>query len=238
MSIKSQLTIAVTLAVALLAYAATVAQALDLQQAKFKAEVKGVQTYTSEYHSEPSDPCDSKIDSVTAEKVAFKSTKAVPLTVTKFPNTKEPILTSGSKSLSFPTKAKVTRSHSYSAGAVPDSCPDNGGGVSSVQEPDCGTKSVPLVLSGDYYSANRVELQPKSNNVADPFERCGTGRFPYLLEGEKFGRRQSAELPIDEVFDEKIGKIITIGSGNEGIIGPETSEQTNIRWELSLTRVK
>jgi hypothetical protein len=43
---------------------------------------------------------------------------------------------------------------------------------------------------------------------------------------------------VKEVFDEKIGKLITIGKGNEGIVWPEGFEKTKIRWELELTRVK
>ncbi len=97
---------------------------------------------------------------------------------------------------------------------------------------------MPLALSVDYYKTNHVELQPTSNNVADPFQHCGSGKFPYLLNGDSFGKRQDAELPVEEVFDEKIGKLITIGSGTEGIVGPETIDETKIRWELSLTRIK
>jgi len=239
MSIKSQLVIAAALAIALLAYAASAAQAADeYRQAKFKAEVKGVQTYLGEYHHSPFDSCDPAIDSVTNEKIKFKSKKSVPFWVTELPESKTLVLSSGQRALKFPTMASVTRSHSYSAGSVAPTCPDNGGGVNNVTEPDCGTKKVPLALSVDYYKANHVELQPESNNVEDPFEMCGSGKFPYLLNGDKFGKRQDAELPVDEVFDTKIGKLITIGSGNEGIVGPETIDETKIRWELSLTRVK
>lgn len=95
----------------------------------------------------------------------------------------------------------------------------------------------PLWLSVDYYKRGHVDLQPEDNGGSNPFEHCGAGKFPFLLSGEWFGKRSSAELPEKEVFDPEIGKLITIGGGNHSIVGPEEHEDTKIRWELSLTRI-
>ena len=240
MSIRTEMTLAMLMAVALLlaAFCAS-AQAGKYEQATFKAEVKGVQTHANEYHHASTGPCDPTIDSVTAEKAKFVSTKPVKLTITKVPQLREPIITSGTKGLRIPTKAKVTRSHTNSVSPIAPGCPDNGGGVPGGPGPDCGTKTFkPFWMSIDYYRPEHVELQPEDNAGGDPYQRCGSGMFPRILSGESFGKRSSAELPMKEVFDEKIGKLITIGKGNEGIVWPEGFERTNIRWELSLTRVR
>lgn len=217
--------------------ASTGAQA-GYQKTKFKAEVKGVQTYEYEYHHISTGPCDAPIDTSTRERIKFKSTKPVLLTASRLPGLKEPVLTSGLKPLRIPTKATVTRSHSHTGGQVPEDCSGNGGGVGPQPPPDCGTKVVkPWWLSVDYYAKDRIELQPEDIAGSDLFERCGNGTWPYLLNGEWFGKRQSADLPKSELFDPKIGKLITIGSGNHSIVGPEGHEDTKIRWELSLTRI-
>ncbi len=59
MKIKTELTIASLLAVGLLAVAfATSASAFNSTQQRFKAEIKGVQTYTSDFDRASTDTCD------------------------------------------------------------------------------------------------------------------------------------------------------------------------------------
>ena len=236
---RTKIATAALTASVLVGLAASAGAQAGYQKAKFKAEVKGVQTYTYEYHHASTNRCDISIDSSTRERIKFASTKPVLLTASRLPGLKEPVLTSGLKPLRIPTKAKITRSHSHSTSPLPPGCPDNGGGViGDPQTPDCGTKVVkPWWLSVDYYRKDHVELQPEDIAGSDLFERCGNARWPYLLNGESFGKRQSAELPKGELFDPKIGKLITIGSGNHSIVGPESDEDTQIRWELSLTRI-
>jgi hypothetical protein len=238
MSTKTQLALAALLALASLAFSAASANAAKYQQASFKAEVKGVQTYVDEFHHKSEDRCDMSVDTVSNEKVRFRSIKPVLLTATDIPQAKELILTSGDKQLLFPTKAKITRSYSNSHSDLPDDCGDNGGGVVPTP-PDCGTRTItPWRLSVDYYKRGHIELQPEDNAGSSPFQNCGSGQFPYLLSGESFGKRSSAELPEDEIFDEKIGKIITIGAGNHFTPGMEGYSETKIDWELSITRIK
>jgi hypothetical protein len=232
--------VAVTLGVVHCALAASVAQASDdYRQATFKAEVKGVQTYKGEYHHPAFDLCDPAVDSVITERVRFASAKPAKLTVTQIPGTDEPILSSGMKALKLKARAKVTRAGDHRVGGVPDFCPDNGGGVTVPPSADCGTRNVPLALSVGYYKRDRIEIvQPSSSEAKDPFRSCGGGKFPFLLGGESFGRSGAAELPARQVFDKRIGKLITIGRGNERIAGGESYDRTDIRWELSLKRVR
>jgi len=62
--------------------------------------------------------------------------------------------------------------------------------------------------------------------------------WPRLLPESSFGKSQVADLPINEVFDPKIGKLITIGRGDESIPYPDGADRTNLTWEVSLTRLK
>jgi hypothetical protein len=241
LSIRTEVTLAVLLAAGLLAvaFSANADAAGKYQTANFKAEVKGVQTYTSAYDHTATDRCDNGVHDLTKETVRFASTKPVKLTATQIPQVKGLVLTSGTKPLRFPTKATVTRSDEHSYTPVPDDCGVNGGGVEPGPGPDCGTKVVnPLWLSVDFYKRDHIELQPEDVAGSDLFERCGSGMFPYLLSGESFGKRQSAWLPPEDVFDEKIGQMITIGKGTNSIVNPEGYTDTKIRWDIRLTRIK
>jgi hypothetical protein len=241
LSIRTEMTLAVLLAVGLLAvaFSASADAAGKYQTANFKAEVKGVQTYTSKYDHTATDRCDTEAHSLTKETLRFASTKPVKLTATHIPGVKELVLTSGTKQLRIPTKATLTRSNQNSYVPAPDDCEGNGGGVDPGPAPDCGSRTInPLWLGVDYWKQGHIQLEPEDVAGSDQFKNCGHGKFPYLLTGEHFGKRQSADLPEDEVFDEKIGKLITIGKGDESIVNPEGYDDTKIRWEISLTRIK
>ena len=240
MKIKTELTIASLLAVGLLAVAfATSASAFNSTQQRFKAEIKGGQTYTSAFDHASTDTCDPSVSSHTKETIRFASKKPVVVTFTRIPGSRYPIVSGGDKGLRLPTTGKVKRSHSYSASHVPEECGDNGGGVPGGETPpDCGTKTVtPWYMSFDYARRDKVELQPEDVAGSDLFENCGSGKYPYLLAGSSFGKSQLADLPVKEVFDRKIGKLITIGRGSEDLPTPEGGDSTKLRWELSLTRI-
>ena len=77
---------------------------------------------------------------------------------------------------------------------------------------------------------------PEDNAGSDPFENCGAGMFPRLLDAETFGKSQVADLPTRSSI-RKIGKLITIGRGSDLIPYPEGGYETTLKWELSLTRL-
>ena len=241
MSTKIQLALAAILALGLLAFSASSAGAAQggYDQANFKDEIKGVQTYLDEYHRASTDRCESQIDSVENEKVTFKSKKPVLFTATRIPEVKGLVLTSGDKPLRFPVKATVNRSNSHSATPLPLDCAANGGGATPTP-PDCGKRTIgSWKLGVDYYKRSRLELIPEDyDQGTDLYANCGNGYFPQVLPGTTFGKSTSAELPEDEVFNEKYGKIITIGQGDESIVYPDGFWETKLRWELSITRIK
>jgi len=242
MSTKTQLGLAALLALASLAFSVASANAAGnggYKQANFRAEIKGVQTFHDEYHHASTERCDPQIDSVEDETLRFKSKKPILFTATHIPEVKGLVLTSGDKPLRFPVKASVTRSNSHSASHLPLDCGDNGGGAEPTP-PDCGKRTIGSWKLGlDYYKRSRLELTPEDyDQGADLYVNCGSGMFPNLLPGTTFGKSTAAELPEDEVFNEKFGKIITIGDGDEFLPTPEGFSETKIRWELSITRIK
>ncbi len=241
MKIRTEMTLAALLAIGMLAAAfAANASAFNSTQQRFKAEIKGVQTYTSDYDHASTDVCDTAISSHSKETIKFASTKPVVVTFTRIPGVKDPVITAGRKGLRLPTKARITRSHSHSASSVPAECGDNGGGVpGGPTPPDCGTKTItPWYMTFDYVRKGKVALSPEDNAGSDPFENCGSGMYPRLLAADSFGKSQVADLPVNEVFDPKIGKLITIGRGDQSIVFPEGADTTTLKWEVSLTRLK
>lgn len=208
------------------------------EQATFKVSLKGTQTVEHAYDHTATDPCDIDISESGGETLRFKSTKAVKMTATKMSGLDHPIFMTGKSMARIPVKATITRSNDVSAGTPAPGCPDNGGGSTPGPGPDCGTKVIkPWWLGFDYWKKDRIELMPEDVAGGDPFERCGGWGFPYLLQGATFGKRPSADLPVDELFDPKIGKLITIGRGNHNTVDPEGWEKRGIRWELTLKRI-
>ncbi len=209
------------------------------EQANFKVSLKGVQKVEHAYEHKSTGPCDIDISETGGETLRFKSTKAVKMTATKLPGNADPVFISKDAMVRMPVKATITRSQDTTAGSPAPGCPDNGGGGTPGPGPDCGTKVIkPWWLGFDYWKRDRIELMPEDVAGGDPFERCGGGGFPYLLQGQTFGKRPSADLPVEELFDPKIGKLITIGAGNHKVVGPEFWEDRDIRWELTLKRIR
>jgi hypothetical protein len=242
MSIRKEMALAALLALGLLAFAfaAHAGAKGKYKQATFKAEIKGVQTYENRYDHTSTNRCDPEIHNATNETWRFASRRPMKVTVTRIPGMAngELYFTSGEKPLWFKARSTVRRGNTHSYVAPPKDCGDNGGGVPPGPGPDCGTRKVNLLFGIDYYKRGHLELQPQDNAGSDLFERCDRGAYPFLLSGETFGKRQSAELPERDVFNKKYGKIIVVGRGSRSIPYPEGLEETKIRWELSLTRVK
>jgi hypothetical protein len=241
MTIRRELTLAGLLAVALLAFGFAAGDAGakgKYKQATFTAEIAGTQTYKSTYDHESTGRCDHTIHSLVNEKLRFASTKKVKVTFMKIPGQKMPIVTSGKKGLRLPTRASVDRSNSNSVTDLPEDCGGNGGG-GPITPPDCGTRSInPLWFYFDYYKPGRIELLPEDLGFSSPWKNCGSGLYPNFFNGDtSLGKRQSASLG-KEIFDEDLGKIITIGRGHQDLPLIEGHDVTDVRWELTLYRVK
>lgn len=242
-------TFAVLTAVAALAATAVSAQAAkqpEVKKALFEATLEGVQRDKwDNLHQGTADPndCDGTVASKGSEVIRFRS-KTILVEATDIEGLSSPVLRKAGKSMDlypFRLRGTVTRNGTISTSPVPRECSGTGGGY--VPPRDCGTKALRgLRASADYSLARPFgRIQVSSNGEAnDPFKNCpgGTQGMPHLLTQKTDNSRITSELPREELFDKKIGKLIVIGRGKRVQKGDETLDTASIRWELTLKRVK
>jgi hypothetical protein len=213
------------------------------QLSKFKVEIKGVQTMVQQHTHAPENECDIGDSSSGSEKVTFRTTKPIYIIASHMKGTTNPEFFS-SRQLAIPTRAVVKRSYTSRISPPALLCEDNGGGVDTKFEPDCGTKVVqPFKVQLQYSERKKNGLLLTSYDEEDPFERCSGGgyymSFPNLLvEKTGSGRFIYADLSQDELFDPKFQKWISIAEGTRKEQDADSWVKTKIHWEVSFTRLK
>ena len=213
------------------------------QLSKFKVEIKGVQTMVQQRTHAPENECDISDFSSGSEKVTFRTTKPIYVMASHMKGATNPEFFS-TRQLAITTRATVKRSYSprVSGPAIP--CEENGGGVTTQFQPDCGTKVVqPFKVQLQYSERKKNGLLLTSYDGEDPFERCSGGgaymSFPNLLvERTGSGKFIYAELSQDELFDPKFQKWISIADGTRKEQSTDSWVKTHIHWEVSFTRLK
>lgn len=207
-----------------------------IKKATFKVTVKGWQKHDWSRNHESTGACDPSDHSHGGEYATFRSLKPVRVKAFK--------VGKGSPSFLFPgeepvieTKAEIARNAVNVVSSLPKECGDNGGGVEPTP-PDCGLKEIasyPINFGYDYEKKELLTLGAYGD-VDDPYNNCGGGGMPYLLENETFGDQIGSELPHKELFDRKIGKLIVIGGGVDDLPLFEASDRTEVQWEITFTR--
>jgi hypothetical protein len=233
----------VAMATALAAPAGAETYGNGFQLSKFKLEIKGVQTMVQQHTHAAENECDISDSSSGSEKVTFRTTKPIYVTASHMKGETNPEFFS-TRQLAIPTKAVVKRSYTsrISQPAIP--CEDNGGGVETQFQPDCGTKVVqPFKVQLQYSERKKNGLLLTSYDEEDPFERCSGGgsymTFPNLLvERTGSGKFIYAEVSQDELFDPKFQKWISIADGTRKEQDADSWVKTHIHWEVSFTRLK
>jgi hypothetical protein len=235
-------TVAMGAALAAPAGAATYGNGFQLS--KFKLEIKGTQTMVQQRTHAAADECDISDSSSGSEKVSFRTTKPIYITASHMKGEANPEFFGG-RQLAIPTRATVKRSYTTRISPPPIPCEDNGGGVETVYQPDCGTRVVqPFEVRLQYAREKKNALLLSAYGGEDPFERCaGAGSFmtfPDLLV-EKSGNRGNyihADLSQDELFDPEFQKWISIAEGSRKEQDADHWVKTNIHWEVSFTRLQ
>lgn len=211
-------------------------------EAKFKVEVKGVQTtYYQRTHASLA-TCDNDDYSSGDEKVVFETTKPYILQAVRIPGIKEPQILIG-RSVTLAARAKVTRRYTQRISQTPDDCGGTGG--AQVTPPDCGTKVVPKwKLELKYADTGRDRLELSDYLGHDPFRNCSSPAdmgFPFLVTAptpSRKGKPATAELPASDLFDPKYRKWISIADSKFTQEDPgEYRAQTKVHWEVSFTRL-
>lgn len=235
-------TLAAVLALAAPAGAATYGNGYKLS--KFKIEIKGVQKMVQQYSHAAEDDCDFSNFSSGSETLTFRTTKPQFIIASYMKGQQSPEFFS-TRQLAIPTKATVKRSYTPRITQPVVPCEFNGGGVENVPQPDCGTKVVkPYEVRLQYSERRRNALLLSSYGQMDVFHHCpGAGSFmgfPDLLV-ERSGKRGNyiyAELSQDELFDPRFRKWISIAEGSRKERYGDHWVRTQIRWEVSFTRLK
>lgn len=212
------------------------------QMAKFKVEVKGVQTMVQQHQKLAADECDYSDFSSGSEEVVFRTTKPTYVTATYMPGMDNPEFLAG-RQLGIPTRARVKRNWSPRVHGPAVPCEENGGGVETAYQPDCGTRTVqPYEVRLQYAREGSGGLLLSGNGDDDPFERCPGASFmgfPWLLiENQQSRDWIVAELTQKELFDPGFRKWISIAEGTRKEREETHWVKTHIRWEVSFTRLR
>jgi hypothetical protein len=212
------------------------------QVARFKVEIKGHQNMVQHRTHEAENECDVSDHSFGRERVSFETTKPIYITATHMPGEFNPQLFGGPQ-LGIPARAKVQRSYTSAIAPPAIPCEENGGGAEATQL-DCGTRIVkPWRINLQFGREKKDGLMLSGNGDQDPYKNCpgsSVSSFPWLLtEGSGYkGKFIYADLSQDELFDPKVQKWISIAEGTAKNSGGGWWSKTDVRWEVSFTRLK
>lgn len=228
--------------VVLVAAPASAAAASKYEIANFEVEVKGIQKSTESFHHKAESECDVGDTSTITEKIVFKS-KPKEITAYGVPGQLNPDLLFRQAG-KWPTAATISRHYTPRIVVPPPSpqCGENDGGESTGPKDDCGTKKVSdWSLELEFDDRKKDGLGLTGLERKDPFEAClavlGELSFPYLIVSDTKEEPILADLPQDELFDPKIGKLIVLGNGTKRVEEPDVSVKSSIEWDVSLTRI-
>jgi hypothetical protein len=215
-----------------------------IEKAYFKVTLEGVQRDKwDNLHQGGAHRCDATVASKGSEVVKFRS-RPVNMVATYIEGLSNPVLRKDAKDyVAYPFKLSgtIARQSSISVSPIPRDCSGTGGG--QVPAKDCGTKSFRgWRATVDYFYGKPAGfLQAYTDGSAsDPFKNCGPGTqgYPHMLRTQTDNTIIAEQLPRDELFDKKIGKIIVIARGKRVQKGSETLDTASIRWEATFKRLK
>jgi hypothetical protein len=213
-----------------------------LDERTFAIDVKGAQTTTWTLNKPATGPCDPAQTEHGSERVVFRTPRALRRDARRYGTSYvlfgDP-LTLGAND--FVVRATVTRFGAINSRTVTTGCGDNGGSDRAVT-PDCGTKHAALELQLGYLNEPRHGFTLTAADVGiplDPFHACpwtgGIPSYPHLLE--KQGKQTIlAAIPVSDLFNRSLGQQIVRARGRERVDSGGLAAQTNVRWDIRLTR--
>lgn len=213
----------------------------EQRHATFRISVRGVQTtqWVEDHQATPNQPCDYTETGNGSERVVFSSR---PVKVTAWHMGTGPVMfVRARKPATLPGRGKVTRHGTLKLDFDP-SCAvgDGGDGGSAPPASDCGTKritSLPLEL---VYRGKRITVTNHGQGGPD-FSYCplqGEG-WTTILDDDNQRETAGQELPLDDLFDRKQGKILVLGDGTVNRSSSNgISYRTHVEWTLTLRRLR
>jgi hypothetical protein len=210
----------------------------DIKRSSFKVTVDGVQNTTWQTEHVGSGGCDGSASGSGTEKVRFTS-RATRVNAMTMKGLSSPVLSKPKAYVDAIVKlrGKVVRQGNLVAEPGGE-CGGAGGG--SIPR-DCGTKSfrgVKFPLAYRLAAKPKDQLEFRPGFVDDVFKNCPSGgySFPTLLVTNE-GEHVRSDLPRDELFDDKLGKIIVIVRGKESETKGEHTFVTTSRWVVTFERI-
>lgn len=234
---KIGLILSLALLAAVLPGAAEAKPALPkIKRAAFKVTVDGIQRTSWKLNHVGKGGCDGNATGAGTEALRFTS-KPKTLRAMYFKGLSNPILSIGRVTPAIPLRGKVTRAGKVNADE--GLCGGTGGGQKVA--PDCGAKSIrgaKVTLEYLLRSKSRIGLA-RYLGIDDPFRNCPSGgfSFPNLVDQNTNDSRVGSKLPIGELFDRRLGKIILIGKGKRTESDSDGTYTSTIRWVVTLQRL-
>ena len=250
------------LCLAAVALPALASAAKTPKSATFKASLKGEQTITWSYNTQPQAPCYGGENAGGSVRMLYASTK--PQKVTAYEITKDnPLWDVTHQRVMFApgfqsfVSATMEGDHTAGQPPMPEQCDDNGGGVEE-QPSDCGTATALLDISLGYVNKGRLLLRGNATSWDPGFTELRNlfGNCPYW-QGGPYGRQQAEGdlTPADVTFKESKlfdakgpSKIVLHGSQDDcyeeeslSVCGIEEGPfrgRIITAWTLTLKRVK
>jgi hypothetical protein len=201
--------------------------------ARFRASVEGVQRIA--WTVDTADACGGTYRGSGSEVVRFHSIRPQRLTVR---SGRVPTFAMGRRWARFDTRGRVTRDGAVTYTPDPNggACGDGGGGGDPVAPPppDCGTKRFRLLpLVPEPVGRNAIRLGVGDPAPLPPFSACPVygPAFPDVLPAR-------TRLPMDELFDDSIGKELVLGRGHRHESAAGITVDTRLEWTLTLARIR
>jgi hypothetical protein len=223
------------------ASAAGDANPYDYKKAFFKVTVDGVQRTTWSTKHVGTGGCDGSYTGSGTERVRFTSS-AVKVQATHIKGLSTPILGVPNAHREPILKLRGTVARQGAIQHAGDGDGGCGGGVDQDPiAPDCGTKrfrGMKMPVSYKLAVKPKEQIDLRTEPIDDPFRRCPAGgySFPSLMQSNN-GELIRTDLPSDELFDEKLGKIIVIARGKEQETTGDGRWVTTVRWVVTFERI-
>ena len=201
------------------------------EQATFKAEIKGVQTYANEYHHASTGPCDPR-STGSRTRGEVREQEARHVHDTKIPELK------GRRDVRHEAPAVPDEGEDQPSTATPHpdprDCGGNGGGVPAGRPTAARRRSAVDVRRLLQARAHRAPAGGQRRG--DPYENCGSGSSRCCSRQCSASARPPS-CPGGGV-QQGVRKDHHDRRRRRGFVWPEGFSETKVRWELSLTRVK
>ena len=210
-----------------------------VRHASFSITIEGVQRTTWKYTHTGSGGCDTDATGTGTETIRFGTAKRR-VVATDITGLAAPVLRMpGSyRSPKLTIRGSVSRDGTMNVKPGDGGC---GGGVGTPTPRDCGRRTIKGVAAELQYRLSakvKDQLEVRPTVPKDPYRNCPSGgySYPHLITS-RHGAPLALDMPRDELFNRRYGKLITIANGVEESTTGESIYRTTTRWVVTIERL-